>query len=828
MSDYFTFSQDPANDSDGDSSVIRAVFTEIEAGFAKIASYTGAANRVLHINAGATASTTTAGFTFDGTTFTAPALAVTNNATITGDLAVNGGDLTSTSATFNLLAASTTVVIGAAATTASIGAATGTLTVNNTTLAAKAGTFSTTLSCAGDFAVASTKFTVNATSGVASFSGNLTVGGTLGVTGIATFTASPVGPVPTTSTQLATKGYVDGVGMSAALPNQAGNAGKYVTTDGATASWGANITASISRSARTSNTILAAADTTKLIDITSGSFTQTFTAAATLGDGWYAYLRNSGTGTVELDLSATSGGSNLVNTNAFTVAGTPTDMIVNGGFGADTDWTKGTNWTISAGTAVATATTSGITLAPTAALSITVGHTYILTFDVTASINNVNAILGGVTSTNKTTGSYVETVVTTTTGNLTFQRGSGSFTGTVDNVTCKDLSGRWMYQGTDLAVNGTFAADTDWTKGGGWTIAGGVAVATATGNTITPSAATFITAGHFYSVTYDVVVTSGSVRVQLGGNNGYTHGVSGTYCDVLYATDTTKPAFDGVGTFTGTLDNVVIRDLSSATDQGFGIATWFGDTTASAVQTISALTSGATYKLTYTVGVGTGGVAPYIGSQQLPRRYVSGTYTEYIVASAAHTTMGFYCNSLDVPFNGSVSAVSLNRCSDQVLLPGEMVAVQSDASTLRAIRMDENGSLARVSNDSVTAAMTANTWTTATLNTVVQDQHGFTALNTSNQLVLPAGRYNVEGVVYASGTNAIARLYNSTAGTALLHSTTSGTSLLNAISGDFTLTAQSTLVLQINCTSGNDGIAITTTSDRPFYRNTMLSIWKRG
>lgn len=57
----------------------------------------------------------------------------------------------------------------------------------------------------------------------------------------------------------------------------------------------------ITRSARTSNTALTAADIGKLIDITSGTFTQTFDAAASLGSGWFCYLRNSGTGDITLD-----------------------------------------------------------------------------------------------------------------------------------------------------------------------------------------------------------------------------------------------------------------------------------------------------------------------------------------------------------------------------------------------------------------------------------------------------------------------------------------------------------------------------------------------
>lgn len=57
----------------------------------------------------------------------------------------------------------------------------------------------------------------------------------------------------------------------------------------------------IQRSARTSNTLIAASDSAKWIDITSGTFTQTFAPAATLGNGWWCYLGNSGTGDITLD-----------------------------------------------------------------------------------------------------------------------------------------------------------------------------------------------------------------------------------------------------------------------------------------------------------------------------------------------------------------------------------------------------------------------------------------------------------------------------------------------------------------------------------------------
>jgi hypothetical protein len=58
---------------------------------------------------------------------------------------------------------------------------------------------------------------------------------------------------------------------------------------------------SLLRSERTSNTIISVANKGSFIDITSGTFTQTFAAATTLGSGWYCYLKNSGTGDITLD-----------------------------------------------------------------------------------------------------------------------------------------------------------------------------------------------------------------------------------------------------------------------------------------------------------------------------------------------------------------------------------------------------------------------------------------------------------------------------------------------------------------------------------------------
>jgi hypothetical protein len=60
---------------------------------------------------------------------------------------------------------------------------------------------------------------------------------------------------------------------------------------------------SVKLSSRSSNTILGVNDNSYVINLSS-TFTQTFTDAATLGDGWFCYLKNGGSGDITLDPNA--------------------------------------------------------------------------------------------------------------------------------------------------------------------------------------------------------------------------------------------------------------------------------------------------------------------------------------------------------------------------------------------------------------------------------------------------------------------------------------------------------------------------------------------
>lgn len=57
----------------------------------------------------------------------------------------------------------------------------------------------------------------------------------------------------------------------------------------------------VKRSARTATSVLDADDMNYLVDITTGTFTQTIISATTLGDGWNCTLKNSGAGVITLE-----------------------------------------------------------------------------------------------------------------------------------------------------------------------------------------------------------------------------------------------------------------------------------------------------------------------------------------------------------------------------------------------------------------------------------------------------------------------------------------------------------------------------------------------
>jgi hypothetical protein len=173
------------------------------------------------------------------------------------------------------------------------------------------------------------------------------------------------------------------------------------------------------------------------------------------------------------------------------------DVIINGNFGTDSDWTKGNGWTIDIGTsrAVATAVTAGALVATVPPLA-GGGKIYIVQYYVEVTSGDVCIFDGDSEGLYVTvTGQYNE-IFTSDDGSFGFHSPSGSFTGTIRFVSAK-LTNTLT---TELATKITSPADAagaltnDGAGALSWAAAGGGAL-TATyvgfgdaGNVLTGSA----------------------------------------------------------------------------------------------------------------------------------------------------------------------------------------------------------------------------------------------------------------------------------------------------------------------------------------------------
>ena len=180
--------------------------------------------------------------------------------------------------------------------------------------------------------------------------------------------------------------------------------------------------------------------------------------------------------------------------------------------------------------------------------------------------------------------------------------------------------------GAELATNGSLSADTNWNKDAGWTITGGVGVATAAANNMYLNQATAFSVGKLYQFTYTVVSCSqGGFAAYFNGATGTTRTVPGTYTENLLATSSFYAAIKTVGTTTGSIDNISVKEVvmgvgtkslySGSFIQNLPNLTLSGDTAAilSIVDDTAALTaagllalcpSGKVYKLDNSAGAG--------------------------------------------------------------------------------------------------------------------------------------------------------------------------------------------------------------------------------
>lgn len=117
----------------------------------------------------------------------------------------------------------------------------------------------------------------------------------------------------------------------------------------------------------------------------------------------------------------------------------PTEKVTNGAFASDSDWTKGTGWSIGSG--VATGSTASTALSQN--LTLNPASWYLLDFDIATRTNGtLQPAWGGsnIGSALNAAGTYKTTFYSGAGGTQSFTLTGASFSGTVDNVSVKQLN----------------------------------------------------------------------------------------------------------------------------------------------------------------------------------------------------------------------------------------------------------------------------------------------------------------------------------------------------------------------------------------------------
>ena len=195
-------------------------------------------------------------------------------------------------------------------------------------------------------------------------------------------------------------------------------------------------------------------------------------------------------------------------------------------------------------------------------------------------------------------------------------------------------------KGSDLATNGTFAADSDWVKGTGWSIAAGVAShAGGEGNAGDLDADPApLTAATWYILTYDIASrTEGTLIAKTGGVSGPTRSTNASFTETNRA-GSTALVFSANDAFDGDLDNVVIKALTLKSlfcdvDDGLTcnvvaqveIDTLLAGTQAGLVLNLDSSSTPENFVIAY-----------HDGTNAKLDKYVDGTYTNVISGAATY------------------------------------------------------------------------------------------------------------------------------------------------------------------------------------------------
>ena len=337
------------------------------------------------------------------------------------------------------------------------------------------------------------------------------------------------------------------------------------------------------------------------------------------------------------------------------------ELVTNGDFGTDSDWTKGTGWSIGEDKASRTAQSGSTSMYQS--VSFTANKSYKITYDLDISAGSFLLRIGGgalIDTTPRTTsGTYTEYIVANSGNNvLNLRAVDGNFIGSIDNVSVvEDLSGDFTFsrssaatrvnaqglvenvqiisselvsngnfsqigteevsngnfsqEGSELITNGDFATDSNWTiSGSSISISGGkLNFVNATSNSEFAQQSIVAPIGKTYKITLDVsnLGSGESIKIRYPFQD-FTINTNGTH--ILYGVGNTANVFrltPNSSTASFSIDNVSVKEVGQdwALGTGWSIGddkAVFDDTTTNRIsQTGLSITSGKSYKINFTI-----------------------------------------------------------------------------------------------------------------------------------------------------------------------------------------------------------------------------------
>jgi hypothetical protein len=384
----------------------------------------------------------------------------------------------------------------------------------------------------------------------------------------------------------------------------------------------------------------------------------------------------------------------------------PTELVTNGNFETDSDWTKGSGWSISDGKAVRTGADSTALSQSFSALQ---NKKFRLSFEVSDwTVGHLKGYFYGgggsdefFDNTSIGNGSFTFEVTTTINRTNFAFLAYGSFDGSIDNVSVKEIqeadlrvneqglvedvqilsgelvqNGNFEQIGSELVTNGNFETDSDWNKPVGLTISNGVASANNVGSG-QQLWQPFSSIG-IYKVEFTISnYTIGGVKPIFHGAT-YTGASSvaanGTYIQYIKVTSTpSRFSFQFQSTTTLDIDNVSVKEVGqnwtfgTGWSMGDGVALFDSSGNAGYLTQSGALEINKKYKLTATVNSGIVSLVGAFYDVEQGAQIQTGVDSIFTVKSANGSLLRLYSH----PNNGDaeITDIKVVEITDDTDLP---------------------------------------------------------------------------------------------------------------------------------------------------------------